>query len=174
MVIHKENVSPLVTAFELAKNTKRNIYQNLTISLTYNSAITLLASGLLLTIGFTLNPIVGVMCMIGESSIILANLYRLKQQKINSLSDFTRNTRFSNSSCEILHTLTASKSIHAEKKVAFQSPVEGPALFAKPLELATAACVRDQGPMSLDDVALKHSIHIHSFPIHRDIHRKCG
>jgi P-type Cu2+ transporter len=73
---------PIVSAFDVSKKTRSNIYQNLTISLGYNSVITLVAAGALLAIGFSLNPAIGVALMVLESTIVLGNLYRLKQQKI--------------------------------------------------------------------------------------------
>lgn len=87
MVIADGLLSPLIDIFELAKRTKRNIIQNLAISLTYNSAITLIAGGIFVVLGFALNPIVGIGLMILESTLVLANLYRFKQQRNPRVSD---------------------------------------------------------------------------------------
>lgn len=84
IVVQKGLLFPIASAFDTAKKTKRNIIQNLALSLTYNSAITLVAAGLFVALGFTLNPALGVALMIVESTVILANLYRFKQQKIVS------------------------------------------------------------------------------------------
>lgn len=76
---------PIVTAFDVAKKTTQNITQNLFISLTYNTVITSVAAGLFVSLGFALNPALGVALMVLESTIVLANLYRLKHQNIQSL-----------------------------------------------------------------------------------------
>lgn len=81
MVVQQGLLFPIATAFDMAAKTKQNIYQNLFVSLTYNSVITLVAAGLFISLGLTLNPAVGVGLMVVESAIVLANLQRLKQQK---------------------------------------------------------------------------------------------
>lgn len=82
IVVQKGLLFPIASAFDVATKTKNNIIQNLSISLAYNSAITLVASGLFVALGFALNPVVGVVLMVIESSIVLANLYRFKQQTV--------------------------------------------------------------------------------------------
>ncbi|HRE32203.1 MAG TPA: HAD-IC family P-type ATPase, partial [Candidatus Berkiella sp.] len=81
MTIHKGLLFPIVTAFDIAAKAKRNIYQNLFISLAYNSLITLAGAGLFISLGFALSPGIGVSLMVLESAIVLANLYRLKIQQ---------------------------------------------------------------------------------------------
>ena len=85
MVVQKGLLFPIAMAFDVASKTKRNIFQNLFVSLTYNSMITLVAAGLFVVLGFALNPAIGVALMIAESTIVLANLYRLKHQKTVTL-----------------------------------------------------------------------------------------
>lgn len=80
IIIEDDLLFPVVTAFDVAKKTKQNIYQNLFISLTYNTTVTLIAAGLFIALGFALNPTIGIVLMILESVVILSNLYRLKQQ----------------------------------------------------------------------------------------------
>lgn len=82
ILVQKGLLFPIAAAFDTAHKTKANIVQNLLISLSYNSLITLVAAGLFVALGFTLNPVVGVALMVLESTVILANLYRFKQQKI--------------------------------------------------------------------------------------------
>ena len=82
IVIQKGLLFPIVTALDLAQKTSYNIFQNLMISLTYNSSVTLVAAGLFLSAGFALNPVLGVFLMILESSIVFANLHHLKQQDV--------------------------------------------------------------------------------------------
>lgn len=84
IVIQKGLLFPLVTALDVASKTTRNIIQNLSVSLTYNGVITLVAAGLFLAVGFTFNPAFGIGLMIVESAIVLANLQRLKYQPILS------------------------------------------------------------------------------------------
>lgn len=81
--VSRRALFPIASAFELAKATKHNIVQNLSVSLGYNALITLVGSGALLALGFVLNPVVGTILVIIESSLVLANLYRLKRQKIH-------------------------------------------------------------------------------------------
>jgi Cu2+-exporting ATPase len=80
MVVQQGLLFPIATAFDVASKTKQNIFQNLFVSLTYNSVITLVAGGLFVALGFALNPAIGVALMVVESAIVLANLYRLKHQ----------------------------------------------------------------------------------------------
>lgn len=84
IVIPKGQLLLLNKALEISKKTKKTIYQSLGISLVYNSSITLVAAGLFLGVGFSLNPFVGVILMVLESSIVLGNLYRFKLEKISS------------------------------------------------------------------------------------------
>lgn len=84
IVVQQGLLSPISTAFDVAKKTKRNIFQNLFISLTYNSLITLVGSGLFIGLGFALNPIVGVALMVLESAIVLSNVYSFKKQAVLS------------------------------------------------------------------------------------------
>jgi Cu2+-exporting ATPase len=81
MVVQQGLLFPIATAFDVASKTKQNIFQNLFVSLTYNSLITLVAAGLFLALGFALNPAIGIALMVVESAIVLANLYRLKHQE---------------------------------------------------------------------------------------------
>lgn len=82
IVVQKRLLFPIVTAFDVADKTKQNIFQNLFVSLTYNSTITLVASGLFVA----LNPVIGVALMVLESTIVLANLYRFKHQIVATAS----------------------------------------------------------------------------------------
>ncbi|KTD82192.1 heavy metal translocating P-type ATPase [Legionella waltersii] len=84
IVVQQGLLFPIATAFDVAKKTKSNIFQNLFISLTYNTVITLVAAGIFVALGFALNPALGVALMVLESTIVLANLYRFKQEEIVS------------------------------------------------------------------------------------------
>ncbi|PWY55474.1 HAD family hydrolase [Legionella qingyii] len=85
IVIQQGLLFPIATAFDVAEKTKQNIVQNLSISLSYNSIITLVAGGLFVALGFALNPAVGVALMVLESAIVLTNLYRFKHQEVTSV-----------------------------------------------------------------------------------------
>ena len=84
IVIQQGLLFPIATAFDVAEKTKLNIIQNLFVSLTYNSVVTLVGSGVFLSVGLALNPAVGVALMVVESTMVLANLYRLREQPILS------------------------------------------------------------------------------------------
>ena len=86
IVVQQGLLFPIATAFDVAEKTKQNIFQNLFVSLTYNSTITLVAAGLFVALGFTLNPAIGVALMVLESTIVLANLYRFKHQEVVTAS----------------------------------------------------------------------------------------
>lgn len=83
MSVHKGTLFPIAIAFDIAKRTRQNIYQNLFISLSYNSIMTLAGAGLFISLGFTLSPGLSILCMLLESTIVLANLYRFKEQNTN-------------------------------------------------------------------------------------------
>ncbi|QMT61582.1 cation-translocating P-type ATPase [Legionella sp. PC997] len=89
VVIQQGILFPIATAFDVAEKTKQNIVQNLSVSLSYNSIITLVAAGLFVAIGFALNPAVGVALMVLESAIVLTNLYRFKHQDVMSAANDT-------------------------------------------------------------------------------------
>ncbi|MGE4349386.1 MAG: heavy metal translocating P-type ATPase [Candidatus Berkiella sp.] len=81
MTIQKGVLFPIATAFDIAAKTKQNIYQNLFLSLAYNSLVTLAGVGLFMPLGVVLSPGIGVGLMVLESAIVLSNLYRLKIQR---------------------------------------------------------------------------------------------
>lgn len=82
IVVQQGRLFSIATAFDIAAKTKQNIIQNLCVSLTYNSTITLVAAGFFVALGFALNPALGVALMVLESAIVLMNLYRFKHQDI--------------------------------------------------------------------------------------------
>ncbi|OCH97022.1 hypothetical protein A8135_05150 [Legionella jamestowniensis] len=83
-IIQGNSLKPIVNIFTVAKQTVANIRQNLGFSLAYNMASMLLTGGLLLALGFTINPAVGVVLMILQTSLILLNAYRFKTQSLES------------------------------------------------------------------------------------------
>ena len=79
-VIQGSALLPIVHAFSVARQTVANIKQNLIFSLLYNGATVLIAGGLLLALGFVLNPAIGAVLMILQTSLILLNVYRFAKQ----------------------------------------------------------------------------------------------
>jgi Cu2+-exporting ATPase len=81
-LIHSGCLLPVINAFSTARQTVANIKQNLLISLVYNLGALFLTCGVLLTVGISLNPAVGVALMFMQSMLVLSNAYRFKQQKL--------------------------------------------------------------------------------------------
>jgi Cu2+-exporting ATPase len=82
-VVHKDSLIPVLSAFSIAKETVNNIKQNMIFSLLYNSAFILVAGGLLVGIGFMINPAIGAGLMVLQMSLILLNQYRISRKKIS-------------------------------------------------------------------------------------------
>lgn len=95
-VIHNGTLLPIISTFAISEQTVTNIKQNLIFSLGYNLAAVLVAGGLLITIGITLNPAVGVALMAIQASLILLNVYRFKVQALNHVQENTINKTLSN------------------------------------------------------------------------------
>ncbi len=129
VVLQRGLLFPIAAAFDVASKTKQNIFQNLFVSLTYNSVITLVAAGLFISLGFTLNPALGVALMVVESAIVFANLYRLKYQKTVCLGSNIENNRESDptqeTTSQILNGLSFSPETSPEHKaLPMENPVE--------------------------------------------------
>ena len=86
-VIQSGSLLPVANAFAVARQTVNNIKQNLVFSLTYNTATLLVAGGLLVGIGFVLNPGVGVALMIVQTVLVLLNAWRFKAQPLAHLKE---------------------------------------------------------------------------------------
>lgn len=84
-IIQNGTLLPIVSAFAISQQTVSNINQNLLLSLGYNLATVLVAGGLLLALGFTLNPGVGVLLMTIQACCILLNVWRFKEQSLPHL-----------------------------------------------------------------------------------------
>lgn len=80
--IKGSSLQPVVSALAIAKQTARNIKISLAVSLTYNVASLLIAGGLLLAIGFTLNPAIGVALMVVQACVLLGIAYYYKRKQI--------------------------------------------------------------------------------------------
>lgn len=87
IVIHTGTLLPIASAFAVSQQTVTNINQNLTMSLIYNIGSIVVSGGLLVALGITLSPVVGVALMITQACMILLNVYRFKQQAISHLGE---------------------------------------------------------------------------------------
>ncbi len=87
IVIHSETLLPIASAFAVSKQTVSNINQNLVMSMVYNLGSILVSGGLLVAVGLTLNPVVGVALMILQACMILMNVYRFKEQPLEHLQE---------------------------------------------------------------------------------------
>jgi Cu2+-exporting ATPase len=82
VVISGQSLWSVVLALTVAEQTVNNIKQNLLFSLLYNVGAMLVSGGLLLTLGVMVNPSIGAGLMILQSSLLLLNAYRFKQQPL--------------------------------------------------------------------------------------------
>jgi Cu2+-exporting ATPase len=80
--IDNASLLPIVTAFAVSKQTMNSIKQNIVLSLTYNMTMILVFGGLLIGIGFALNPAIGVALMVAQMALILLNQYRIYKQEM--------------------------------------------------------------------------------------------
>lgn len=85
VVLQNGNLQPVLNTFIIARQTMRNIKQNLFFSLGYNVCSVLCAGGLLVALGFALNPGIGVALMIVQTVLILLNVYRLQKQSVKRI-----------------------------------------------------------------------------------------
>lgn len=88
-IIQSGTLLPIVSAFTISKQTVSNIKQNLILSFSYNLVSVLLAGGLLVSIGFSLPPAIGVIIMAIQACSILLNVYHFKHQPLEHLQDET-------------------------------------------------------------------------------------
>lgn len=86
-ILEGNSLRPVLTTFAVAKDTVSNIKQNLIFSLTYNMTMMLIAGGILILVGFMLNPGIGAALMILQIALILVNVYRLKKGKMPHLEN---------------------------------------------------------------------------------------
>jgi len=84
-VVSKESLWPIVSGFTIASQTVRNIKQNLSLSLGYNMLSLLAFGGLLVGIGFMVNPALGAALMILQTALILMNSQRFKCQSVPAM-----------------------------------------------------------------------------------------
>jgi P-type Cu2+ transporter len=85
-VIEDGSLKPVLAALEVSQQTVANIKQNLLLSFAYNLTTMGLAGGVLAAFGFAINPAFGAGFMILQSSMVMMNAYRFKQQNVESVS----------------------------------------------------------------------------------------
>lgn len=78
---------PILTAFAVAKETILNIKVNLVFSLIYNVLTTSIAGGILIPLGFMLNPAVGVALMVIQFAIVLGIQLLIMNHKLPHLEN---------------------------------------------------------------------------------------
>lgn len=129
-IIQEGALFPVAHGLAIARQTVSNIKQNLGFSLAYNMAAVLLTGGLLVALGITLNPAVGVAIMIIQTLLILGNAYRFKMQQSEAVPQEAEQANFGSSSytqCQCSLPLTRSSkpetSIEKEPDTTVQ-PVE--------------------------------------------------
>lgn len=84
-IIQQGSLLPIAHGLAIARQAVSNIKQNLGFSLAYNMAAVILTGGLLVALGITLNPAVGVALMIVQTLLILGNAYRFKCQQSDAV-----------------------------------------------------------------------------------------
>ncbi|CAM2916752.1 heavy metal translocating P-type ATPase [Legionella worsleiensis] len=105
-VIQKNTLLPIINTFSVSQQTVSNIRENLLFSLIYNTAAILLAGGLLVAVGITLNPAVGVALMAIQASLIMFNVYRFKKQPLQQPQDIEQIKEQSGTANQTLHPKT--------------------------------------------------------------------
>ena len=84
--INHNSLWSVVNAFTVAQQTFSNIKQNLVISISYNILAMVAFSGLLVAVGFALNPALGALLMIVQTGIILLNVKRFERQAVPTIT----------------------------------------------------------------------------------------
>lgn len=116
VVIHKGMLLPIASVFAISKQTVSNIHQNLAMSLAYNLGSILVSGGLLVAVGLTLNPVVGVTLMILQACMIFMNVYRFKEQPLEHLQEEAKRYQEASSPTESSHA-----KIHKHTPTGYQS-----------------------------------------------------
>ncbi|MDP3560148.1 MAG: HAD-IC family P-type ATPase, partial [Legionellaceae bacterium] len=86
--IPHKRLLPLIHIFNIGKETVKHIQQNLWFSLSYNFCITALILTLAL-VGIVLNPGFGVLFMVLQTVIVLANTYRIQTRALPKITNDT-------------------------------------------------------------------------------------
>lgn len=122
-IINQDSLWSIVNAFTIAKQTMRNIKQNLWVSIGYNLTSMIIFSGLLLAIGFAINPALGAVLMFAQTLFILMNVERFKCQNVPSIADATYHQPRTTNKLEWQSTNhTLNKKLYEEKPPLSEQP----------------------------------------------------
>ena len=115
-VIQNGTLLPIISTFAVSQQTVSNIKENLLFSLGYNIAAVLVAGGLLVAVGITLNPAVGVALMAIQASLILLNVYRFKEQPLKQLQETQQPKEVFGSSHQVMNKYTPAHQLKASNE----------------------------------------------------------
>ncbi len=88
-IIRGDSLLPIINIFTIARQTVTNINQNLLLSFAYNFISILLAGGLLLAVGITFPPALGVVFMALQACTVLLNVYLFKNEPLEHVQTET-------------------------------------------------------------------------------------
>ncbi|OGT55423.1 MAG: hypothetical protein A3F43_03790 [Gammaproteobacteria bacterium RIFCSPHIGHO2_12_FULL_42_10] len=130
VLIQGPRLRPLLAAFAVSCQTIRNIKLSLGVSLAYNMTTLLLAGGLLVSIGFVLNPAVGVLLMIAQACLLLGMTYYYQRKPLKLPSE-----RGMNSTNRVLPILVndsprSTVTVRNEQRIALLAAIETPEIPA--------------------------------------------
>lgn len=106
-VIKGKSLQPVLHALKIAKQTVRNIRENLLFSLFYNITTLCLTGGLLLSLGIVLNPAVGAALMVLQTSLIFMNVYRFSKSAVTTQGEKVLEHIEKGSVTQVTHQLSA-------------------------------------------------------------------
>ena len=101
---------PLLHLFYVASKTVRNIKVSLGISLAYNMSGLLLASGILIGVGFVIHPALGALLMVLQVCLMLGIAYYFRKQSYDVLEKKDKSTHAS-SFWHVLHCIGMNKTV---------------------------------------------------------------
>lgn len=118
-VIQSGSLWPVANAFEIARQAVKNIKQNLLMSLGYNLGVVFLSGGLLLAVGVTLNPGVGVALMTLQTCFLLYSAYSFKEEKLAHLQKIrTQEGSAGSYQAMMVHALTPGVEVQPQQSLA--------------------------------------------------------
>ena len=79
ILLTRDDLTALVTAYDLSKRTLTIIKQNLFWALIFNLVTIPLAAGALSALGLTMRPEIGAACMAASSLLVVTNALRLRK-----------------------------------------------------------------------------------------------
>lgn len=115
-VVQSGSLMPIVSVFAIARQSVSNIKQNLAISLSYNAS-TLLLGIAVVALGFSIHPALGVVLMMTQSSLVLYNAYRFKNQVMEHLQKPAAQTQTPKTSHGLMSKLIPQRQSTAELAV---------------------------------------------------------